>query len=274
MKKIIQRTATGLIYIALLLAATLCSPYVFLTIFSIIVALGISEMLKLCTVNEKPALITTAIDIVGGVAFFISSFFKYASESGANDLLWIVCAIYILLRATVQLYDKKRNALRQLSASFMTMILVVFPMSLLSKLYFSNGHTTLLACLIFIWMNDTGAFCIGSMIGRHRLFERISPKKSWEGFWGGVFFTIVSAVIIGSYFPDYFSAFSTMQWVGLAAVASVFATWGDLVESMAKRTAGVKDSGNILPGHGGMLDRIDSLLFVVPAVLIYIELVS
>lgn len=273
MNKIIIRTATGLIYIALILAATLCGHYVFLPIFSIIVALGISEMLKLCTVKEKPSFLTTAIDIVGGVAFFVSSFLHYSSWFTPIAPLWI-CAIYFLTRATVQLYDKKRNALRQLGASFMAMILVAFPLGLLNKLYLeTNGHTTLLACLIFIWMNDTGAFCVGSMIGRHRLFERISPKKSWEGFWGGVFFTIVSAIIIGAYFPGYFSEFTTMQWVGLATVVSVFATWGDLVESMAKRTAGVKDSGNILPGHGGILDRIDSLLFVVPAVLIYINLV-
>ena len=122
-------------------------------------------------------------------------------------------------------------------------------------------------------MNDTGAFCVGSLIGRHRLFERISPKKSWEGFWGGLFFTIVAAVIIDTYFPAYFSEFDVIRWVGMAIVVSAFSTWGDLAESMVKRTAGVKDSGHLLPGHGGILDRIDSLLFVVPAVLIYINFV-
>ena len=94
----------------------------------------------------------------------------------------------------------------------MAMFLVVFPLSLLSKLYLeANGHTTLLACLIFIWMNDTGAFCVGSLIGRHRLFERISPKKSWEGFWGGLFFTIVAAVIIATHFFFFFPAISTTE---------------------------------------------------------------
>lgn len=273
MKKILIRTATGLVYIALILAATLCGPSAFLSIFSIIVAIGIAEMLKLCTSNERPSIATTAIDIVGGMAFFISSFLHYSSEFAFISPIWIGAG-YVLTRATMQLYDKRRNALRQLSASFMAMMLVVFPLTLLSKLYLeANGHTTLLACLIFIWMNDTGAFCIGSLLGRHRLFERISPKKSWEGFWGGMFFTIVAAIVIGAYFPGYFSEFTTMQWVGLAIVVTMFATWGDLVESMAKRTAGVKDSGNLLPGHGGILDRIDSLLFVVPAVLIYINFV-
>ena len=273
MKKILIRTATGLVYIALILIATLCGPYAFLSIFSIIAALGIAEMLKLCTKDEKPSVATTVIDILGGMAFFILSFSHYFPDFSVINPLWAGIG-YMLLRGIMQLYDKRRNAIRQLSASYMAMFLVVFPLSLLSKLYLeANGHTTLLACLIFIWMNDTGAFCVGSLIGRHRLFERISPKKSWEGFWGGLFFSIVAAVIIGTYFPAYFSEFDVIRWVGLAIVVSAFSTWGDLAESMVKRTAGVKDSGHLLPGHGGILDRIDSLLFVVPAVLIYINFV-
>lgn len=124
---------------------------------------------------------------LGRDGFFYSVFFTLFPRFSVINPLWAGIG-YMLLRGTMQLYDKRRNAIRQLSASYMAMFLVVFPLSLLSKLYLeANGHTTLLACLIFIWMNDTGAFCVGSLIGRHRLFERISPKKSWEGFWGGLF---------------------------------------------------------------------------------------
>ena len=174
MKKILIRTATGLVYIALILIATLCGPYAFLSIFSIIAALGIAEMLKLCTKDEKPSVATTVIDILGGMAFFILSFSHYFPDFSVINPLWAGIG-YMLLRGIMQLYDKRRNAIRQLSASYMAMFLVVFPLSLLSKLYLeANGHTTLLACLIFIWMNDTGAFCVGSLIGRHRLFAAVS----------------------------------------------------------------------------------------------------
>ena len=123
---------------------------------------------------------------------------------------------------------------------------------------------------IMIWLNDTGAFCVGSMIGKHKLFPRISPNKSWEGFFGGVVFAIASAFVFKYGFPQYFDNISIGGLCGLGVVVSAFATWGDLVESLIKRTLGVKDSGTLLPGHGGILDRIDSLLLVVPASLLYL----
>ena len=122
-------------------------------------------------------------------------------------------------------------------------------------------------------MNDTGAYLVGCTIGRHRLFERISPKKSWEGFWGGLLFSALTALayfyFINNEAPNF--ANSIVFYIGLGLVVPVFATFGDLVESMFKRSIGVKDSGNLIPGHGGILDRIDSLLFVIPAVYIYLE---
>lgn len=272
MKKILTRTVTGIGYVALLLVATLCGDIAFLSIFSIILVLGITEMLKLCTKDEKASVSTITIDIIGSIAIFISTYF-YLQDNNSFNPLWIG-VIYGIVRVVTQLYDKKRNPIVQFGASITSIALVAFPFAMLDKLYLSaNGHTTLLACLIFIWVNDTGAFCVGSTIGRHRLFERISPKKSWEGFWGGLFFSIIAAVIISSYFTTYFTDFSTIQWVGLAAIVSIFSTWGDLVESMLKRRAGVKDSGNLLPGHGGILDRIDSLLLVIPAIIIYLNFV-
>jgi phosphatidate cytidylyltransferase len=126
---------------------------------------------------------------------------------------------------------------------------------------------------IFIWLYDTGAYCIGMLLGKHRLFERISPKKSWEGVFGGIAACIAGAYATFYWFDEFFQVPDLATWIGLSVVVAVFATFGDLVESLVKRTVGVKDSGNILPGHGGILDRIDSLLLVAPAVLIYLMLV-
>ena len=124
----------------------------------------------------------------------------------------------------------------------------------------------LLSIFVFIWLSDTGAYCVGSLIGKHRLFERISPKKSWEGSIGGGIFSIASSLGFAHFFPF----MPGWQWVGLAIVVVIFGTWGDLTESLMKRQLGIKDSGNILPGHGGMLDRFDSALMAIPAAVVYL----
>ena len=141
--------------------------------------------------------------------------------------------------------------------------------------YFGNSTLPmiLLAMFFFIWINDTGAFLVGSMAGRHRLFERISPKKSWEGFFGGLFFCIGFAFLCRYCLDGLFNLEHVGAdigfWLGMAITVSVFGTWGDLVESLIKRGLHIKDSGNLIPGHGGILDRIDSLLLVLPSIFLY-----
>lgn len=123
---------------------------------------------------------------------------------------------------------------------------------------------------IFNWVNDTGAYCTGMLFGKHKLFERISPKKSWEGSIGGGIFCIIASFLLSHFFPF----MSTGVWIGLALTVVVFGTWGDLTESLLKRRLGIKDSGNILPGHGGMLDRFDSAILAIPAAVVYLYVVS
>jgi len=120
-----------------------------------------------------------------------------------------------------------------------------------------------------LWASDTGAYCVGSLIGKHPLFKRISPNKSWEGSVGGAVLAIGISMIFAHYDT---SLYSTLQWAGMALVVVVFGTWGDLVESLMKRQLGIKDSGNILPSHGGMLDRFDSSLIAIPAVALYLAI--
>ncbi|MDE6270682.1 MAG: phosphatidate cytidylyltransferase, partial [Muribaculaceae bacterium] len=132
-----------------------------------------------------------------------------------------------------------------------------------------GSEWVLMMIFIFIWLNDTGAYLVGSQIGRHRLFERLSPKKSWEGFFGGLLFCVVAGICAAMFVH---SVVGWWQWIVTSVLACVMATLGDLFESLMKRTLGVKDSGNLIPGHGGILDRIDSLLFVGPAVSLFLIL--
>ena len=128
----------------------------------------------------------------------------------------------------------------------------------------------ILAIFVLLWCNDTGAYCTGSLIGRHKLFPRISPGKTWEGSVGGAVLAVAASQVFAHFVPT----LTALQWAGFAIVVVVFGTWGDLVESLLKRQLGVKDSGNILPGHGGMLDRFDSSLLAIPATVVYLSLLS
>ena len=161
----------------------------------------------------------------------------------------------------------------------LSQLYVALPFALLNVLAFQNSPETSsvtynpilpLSIFVFIWLSDTGAYCVGSLIGKHRLFERISPKKSWEGSIGGAGFSIASSFVFAHFFPF----ISMWQWAGLAVVVVIFGTWGDLTESLMKRQLGIKDSGNILPGHGGMLDRFDSALMAIPAAVFYLYILS
>ena len=161
----------------------------------------------------------------------------------------------------------------------LSQLYVGLPFALLNVLAFqSNGvdagseyqFILPLSIFIFNWINDSGAYCTGMLLGKHPLFKRISPKKSWEGSIGGAVFCIAGSFALAHYFP----IMSTAAWVGMSLVVVLFGTWGDLTESLMKRHLGIKDSGNILPGHGGMLDRFDSAIMAIPAAVVYLYFIS
>ena len=169
-----------------------------------------------------------------------------------------------------ELYLKKANPMLNWAYSMLSQLYIGLPFALLNVLAFHNDpeYSSVsynpilpLSIFIFLWLSDTGAYCVGSLIGKHRLFERISPKKSWEGSIGGGVVAIGASFILA----HYFTIMSMWEWAGLALVVVIFGTWGDLTESLLKRQLHVKDSGTILPGHGGMLDRFDSALMAIPA---------
>ena len=214
------------------------------------------------------------IDMLGGVGLFVSFYMHYEGTTVQPRASWLLpIAIYLLLRTIVQLYRPQQNAVHSLERSFFSLGYIALPVSLLNCIMSITAPRLLLGMFIFIWLYDTGAYCFGMLFGRHRLFERISPKKSWEGVIGGIVASVAGAYITHYWFDEFFQVPDLGTWVGLSVIVAVFATFGDLVESLIKRTVGVKDSGSILPGHGGILDRIDSLLLVAPAVLIYLLLI-
>ena len=277
MMNLIKRVLSGVIYIALIVAAILLldnSPVMYLLVFPLLIVLGIGEMITMAKDDATQSWLVNIIDMLGGIGVFVAFYLHYQGSTVQSRSLWLLpIAAYLICRTIVQLYRPRQNAVHSLERSFFSLGYVALPIAMLNGIMSITAPRLLLGMFIFIWLYDTGAYCVGMLLGRHRLFERISPKKSWEGVIGGVAFCIAGAYVTHQWFNEFFQVPDLTTWIGLSVVVAVFATFGDLVESLIKRTVGVKDSGNILPGHGGILDRIDSLLLVAPAVFIYLSLV-
>ncbi len=275
MKNLITRSLTGLIYVACLVGAILGGHIWFWILLTIFAVLGIGEFNRLSN-NHSVSTTTSFFDVLmailalGGVSAFL--------YSGNWSLPLCAMALYLLclavLRPVLQLYIHDKNPLAHLVNSIFGQIYIVLPLTLLLMLYGFSNKYFILNIFILTWVSDTGAYCVGSMLGKHRLFPRISPKKSWEGFAGGLFFCLLGAFLLYRFCPGSMIGLNLWQSLTFGAIVCIFGTWGDLVESMIKRSIGVKDSGNILPGHGGILDRIDSLLIAVPAVAFFIFLLK
>lgn len=277
MMNLIKRILSGVIYIALIVTAILLldnSPVMYLLVFPLIIILGIAEMITMAKDDATQSWLVNIIDMLGGAGIFVAFYMHYEGTTTETRALWLLpIVVYLLLRTILQLYRPRQNAVHSLERSFFSLGYVALPVALLNCIMSITAPRLLLGVFMFIWLYDTGAYCVGMLLGRHRLFERISPKKSWEGVIGGVVACIAGAYATHYWLDEFFQVPELTIWLGLSVVIAVFATFGDLVESLIKRTVGVKDSGNILPGHGGILDRIDSLLLVVPAVLIYLLLI-
>lgn len=272
----IIRALTGTIFVAVTVGCILFGPISFSILFALITAMTIKEFGSILN-KSNIAQINTPISALAGMFLFFG--FTYLGfEPGKNEILipYLLLIIYIFIS---ELYLKKPNPINNWAYSLMSQMYIALPFALLNTLAFHTTESQIsstynpilpLSIFIFTWINDSGAYCTGVTFGKHRLFERISPKKSWEGSLGGGLLCIIAAIIISKYFD-----FLTMpEWIGLAITIVVFGTWGDLVESLMKRTLGIKDSGNILPGHGGLLDRFDSTLMAVPAAVLYLYLIS
>ena len=281
MKNFIIRTITGIIFVAAIVSCFL-RPEAMVLLFSIITGLTVWEFTGL--VNEREDVtVNRFISTVAGVYFFYAMTY-YCSDMYAGiakSVVFIPYLVTIVYLLVAELYLKQKDPIQDWAYTMLAQMYIALPFSLINVLAFnatSEGYVAFntllpLSIFIFLWVNDSGAYCVGSLIGRHKLFPRISPGKSWEGSIGGAVFVLAAAYAI-SYFLDTDQMLAMPVWLGLGLVVVVFGTWGDLVESLFKRTLGIKDSGNILPGHGGMLDRFDSSLLAIPAAVIYLYTIS
>lgn len=276
MKNLILRTVSGAVYVALIISSILLldkSPIAFIVLMSLFIAIGMSEIYTMTRKKETESWMIILIDMLGGIGLFYS-LYAMSRENTSTQGLWLLpIATYMMARCIIQLYRPKQNAVHSLMRSFFAILYIALPLGMLNSIVAFTSAKTLLAIFCFIWINDTGAFLSGITLGKHKLFKRVSPKKSWEGFIGGVLACVGAAYASHVYLNDFFGCPQLGIWIGLSIVVSIAATFGDFTESLLKRTLEVKDSGKLIPGHGGLLDRIDSLLLVAPAALVYLAIV-
>ncbi|MBR2242142.1 MAG: phosphatidate cytidylyltransferase [Prevotella sp.] len=285
MKNLIVRTITGVFFVAAIVVSFMRPEAMFL-LFAIVTGLTIWEFCGLVNDRIAGATVNRFISTVAGVYFFLAMA-GYCSGLVTGSGIFIPYLLTIIYLFISELYLKQANPVNDWAYTMLSQMYIALPFSMINVLAFNGSadgairfNTILpLSVFIFLWVNDTGAYCVGSLLGKHKLFPRISPGKSWEGSIGGAVFVVIAACIINWFDqqgadPAQSSlnppVLTLIQWIGLGLVVVIFGTWGDLVESLFKRTINIKDSGNILPGHGGMLDRFDSSLMAFPAAVVYI----
>ena len=283
MKNLITRAITGIAFVAIMIVGICYRGDVMVGLFAFITGMTIWEFGGLVNATEDVD-INRFITTAAGVYFFLAmAGFCSGLTPSAVFIPYLVTIVYLFIS---ELYLKKKNPLHNWAYTMFSQMYIALPLAMINLLGFHGDGTMTpaydwllpMSIFAFLWINDTGAYCSGSLFGRHKLFPRVSPGKSWEGSIGGGLLVLAAAAAVGYLnlhdSMEHVAALTIPQWMGLGLVVVVFGTWGDLVESLFKRTIGVKDSGNILPGHGGMLDRFDSILMAMPAAVIYLYTIS
>ncbi len=269
MKTLLKRTFFGAIYIGIILVALLCYvPYCFGVIFLLLSVLTVQEFHKITHANQwqtMGAMALTAILHIG-----IWTWACLSTSTLFTGSVWILTtyAALLLLLLVSELFRPDTNPFKVWGNILIGQMFVALPFALMNILM-SQSNMLLLSLFIVIWINDTGAYCVGSLLGKHKMIPRISPGKSWEGLAGGILFGLIAGYIL-FIDPFHLTNLEYTWWQGLilTLVILIFGTLGDLMESLMKRTLKIKDSGNVLPGHGGFLDRFDSILLATIALTI------
>ena len=278
MKNLIIRAITGALFVVVLVGSLVLHPYAQLGLFAVITAMTVWEFTTI--VNRHMHLhVNRFITTAAATYLFVAVWAFNTNLMGAEVFIpYLISIIYLLVS---ELYFDRPENVQNWALALMAQLYIALPFASLNTLCFiatpagvSYYYWYALSLFIFLWSSDTGAYVFGSWLGKHKLFPRISPGKSWEGSIGGCITAIVASQVIASFIPfaeTVTPLTSRILWAGLALLTVVIGTWGDLVESLLKRRLGIKDSGNILPGHGGMLDRFDSSLLAIPAAVVYIH---
>ena len=274
MSNIVARTLSGAVFIVVVICSILLHPYAYAGVMTLIIVWSLLEYYNIVIRDRVRA--GKFPGVVSGAALFAVSFFYVQNlVSGDVFLLFIPLLIFFFIS---QLYSTHRYSFRAIAYTFTGVVYIALPFALCNGMVFpsvdgnpDNRYVPdiLLGFFILLWTNDTFAYLTGIMFGRHRLFERISPKKSWEGFFGGWVGTVAFSLLVAQWFP----ILLFYHWIVIAVIIVIFGVYGDLVESLLKRNLKIKDSGHFLPGHGGVLDRFDSVLLAAPMVYFYLKLV-
>ena len=271
MKVLVQRSLTGIAFASIMLAGIIIHQYVFATVFTFFLLFTLFEFYRISeNIGYEPSM---KIGLICGFLLFII-FFLAASH--VIPYRFIFLSILIPLFTLIpDLFDKRKNGFKNSMITIAGIIYIALPYSLLSFIIFPgiSGNSEfypwiLIGIFLIIWMYDSMAYVFGSLLGKHKICVRISPKKSWEGLVGGAVFAVIMAIVNALIFQE----LNLTNWIVIAILIVIFGTSGDFFESKLKREAGVKDSGNILPGHGGMLDRFDTVLFAAPVIFVWITL--
>ena len=272
MKTLLTRSISGLIFVALVIVSLTMQPLFFLGFISIVLSIGLFEFHKLFS-NKKQLTHAWPITVIFGYAVFIGLVTPhFITYNPGFNLFWIgpiVICFYGLLQAFIF-----KNKVNSFFLFIGAILYIAFPFYLAFKIHIQDTGTVpiILGVFILVWTNDTFAYLSGNLFGKNKLYERISPNKTWEGFIGGVAFSILVGFILDQYV--YLNAgFAPFFWAKSAIFIAPAAVVGDLFQSALKRKMKVKDTGNIMPGHGGVLDRFDAMLFALPVfyLLLYFE---
>ena len=274
-----KRTLSGAIYVGVVVSSILYHPVFYGIAFSLIILLAVREYHHL----TKMSRVNTIMAAISAVLLFVTCWIPVGMQNYCYGFLMTICfVLYCLMLISslvIELWLKSDDPIQNWGKTLQSQVMIALPIAMMSALMFFDKYL-LLTVFVLIWVNDSGAYCVGVLSskmpgGNHKMFPRVSPKKSWEGLFGGFLFAIAASILIAHLgWYDWLIQHSSVNMyviaIVFAIVVAVSGTLGDLMESLLKRTIGVKDSGRFLPGHGGVLDRFDSILLAVPAALLLV----
>ncbi|MGE8342827.1 Phosphatidate cytidylyltransferase [Flavobacterium sp. ACN2] len=291
MNETLKRAISGAVYIALLLTSILFSTESFITLFGVFLIITIYEFSNIVNLNKVFSILFGTLVYASIVLIshynkqttkFLNDTFNTNISLETNikqlDLILLAITIVVSIKCIIFLFYDSVQKVSTSSKYLYLLGYITLPFVFIVKISFGTNDYNpkiIIGLFVLIWTNDTFAYLVGKSMGKHKLFERVSPKKTIEGFLGGVVFAAFAGFLISKLYiqpkPE-FSNTSILIWTIIALIVSIFGTIGDLIESKFKRIAGIKDSGSIMPGHGGILDRLDSVIFVAPIIFLFYQI--